>query len=516
MKNFSAKPLALVLSLLMLFSTFPVFGAINSNDYSSHWAKATIESALNTGIATGYPDGSFKPDNAITRAEFFELVNKQFNFSAESNKRYTDVSSNSWYASVVSKADAAGYISGYSDGSIHPEKSITRQEVAVIINNLKSLTAPSTPHLFTDSYSIASWSSVAVNSVANAQIMIGYPDGSFKPTDMITRAEALVAIVRAFNLTSVIQDVSVSGISVFPGTMSLIAAGNNGSITATLTPTNATNQNIIWTSSDSKIATVSKGIVTPIAPGTVIITATAASDNTKIASTSLTVVMENKITIPPVNLGEAANFAILSKSGISTVPSSMVTGNIGVSPIDATAITGFSLTQDATNLFSTSTQITGKVYASNYASPSPSNLTTAISNMETAYTDAAGRAANYTELYSGDLSGKTLTSGVYKWGTGILINSDVTLHGSATDVFIFQISEGITAANGVKIILTGGLLAKNIFWQTAETVAIGTGAHFEGNILSQTNITLGTNSSINGRLLAQTAVTLDAASVVTP
>ena len=198
------------------------------------------------------------------------------------------------------------------------------------------------------------------------------------------------------------------------------------------------------------------------------------------------------------------------------MPDSVITGNIGVSPIDFTAITGFSLTADATNVFSTSAQITGKAYASDYASPTPSNLTTAISNMETAYTDAAGRAVNYTELYGGDISGKTLTAGVYKWGTGVLINTNVTLNGGADDVWIFQIAEGITQASGTRIILTGGAQAKNIFWQAAETVAIGTDAHFEGIILGMTNITLGTNASINGRLLAQTAVTLDKSIVVAP
>lgn len=217
-----------------------------------------------------------------------------------------------------------------------------------------------------------------------------------------------------------------------------------------------------------------------------------------------------------VNLGTAGDYAILSKTGISTVPNSVVTGNIGVSPIDSTAITGFSLTVDATNEFSGSTQIIGKAYAADYASPTPSKLTTSISNMETAYTDAAGRAADFTELYTGDLSGQTLTPGVYKWGTGVLINSDVYLNGGANDVFIFQISKGITQASNTKIILTGGVQAKNIFWQSAQTVEIGTGAHFEGIVLGKTNISMGTKASINGRLLAQTAVTLIKSTVVAP
>ena len=218
----------------------------------------------------------------------------------------------------------------------------------------------------------------------------------------------------------------------------------------------------------------------------------------------------------PVNLGAAGNYAILAKSGISSVPNSVITGDIGVSPITSTAITGFSLSVDATNQFSSSTQVTGKAYAPDYASPTASNLTTAVSNMETAYTDAAGRPSNYTELYTGDISGQTLTAGVYKWGTGVLINGDVTLSGGPNDVFIFQIAKGITQAAGAKIILAGGAQAKNIFWQAAGAVSIGTGAHFEGIILGKTNIAFGSHASINGRLLAQTAVTLIMNTVVAP
>jgi len=218
----------------------------------------------------------------------------------------------------------------------------------------------------------------------------------------------------------------------------------------------------------------------------------------------------------PVNLGTADNYVILAKTGISSVPNSVITGNIAVSPIDSTAITGFSLTEDATNQFSTSTQVIGKAYAPDYASPTSSNLTTAVGDMETAFTDAAGRAPDYTELYTGDISGQTLTPGVYKWGTGVLINADVTLNGGPNDVFIFQIAKGITQASGTRITLSGGLQAKNIFWQASQTVAIGTDAHFEGIILGKTNITLATNTSINGRLLAQTAVTLIMNTIVDP
>jgi ice-binding like protein len=218
----------------------------------------------------------------------------------------------------------------------------------------------------------------------------------------------------------------------------------------------------------------------------------------------------------PVNLRTAGNYVILAKSGISTVPTSAVTGNIGVSPAAATLITGFSLIADSTNVFSTSPQITGKAYAADYAAPTPSNLTTAIGDMLLAFTDAAGRAPTVTELGAGNIGGKTLSPGVYKWGTGLLIPTNVILTGSATDVWILQIAKNLTMSNATGISLTGGAVAKNVFWQVAGLVDLGTTAHFEGVILTQTSINMQTGASINGRLMAQTAVTIASSTVVQP
>jgi hypothetical protein len=219
----------------------------------------------------------------------------------------------------------------------------------------------------------------------------------------------------------------------------------------------------------------------------------------------------------PVPLGAAGNYAILAKSGISSVPTSTVTGDIGVSPIDATAITGFSLIHAAASPFATSAQVTGKAYAPDYSAPTPVNLTAAIGDMETAYTDAAGRTSpDFTELGAGEIGGLTLAPGLYKWGTDVLISTDVTLSGSPSDVWIFQIAGKLTLANGKRIILSGGALPGNIFWQSFGVVNIGTTAHFEGTILSRTSTTLGNGASGNGRLLAQTAVTLNANTITAP
>jgi hypothetical protein len=160
--------------------------------------------------------------------------------------------------------------------------------------------------------------------------------------------------------------------------------------------------------------------------------------------------------------------------------------------------------------------VTGKVYASSYASPTPSNLTTAISDMETAFTDAAGREPDFTERGAGNIGGLTLVPGTYQWSTGLLIPTDVTLNGSATAVWIFQVAEDLTIANGTDVLLAGGAQPKNVFWQVSGTVEVGTTAHVEGIVMSQTGITLGTGASINGRLLAQSAVNIQTSTVVEP
>ena len=180
-----------------------------------------------------------------------------------------------------------------------------------------------------------------------------------------------------------------------------------------------------------------------------------------------------------VNLGTAGQYAILAQSAISTVPTSAITGNLGLSPAAASFITGFALSADATNVFSTSPQVTGKVYAADYSVPSPSNLTTAIGDMQSAFTDAAGRAPDVTELGAGNIGGKTLMPGVYKWGTGLLIPTDVTLSGAATDVWIFQIAQDLTMSSATKVVLSGGAVPANVFWEVAGAVNVGTTAHLE-------------------------------------
>ena len=217
----------------------------------------------------------------------------------------------------------------------------------------------------------------------------------------------------------------------------------------------------------------------------------------------------------PVGLGAAGNYAVLAKTAISSVPPSAVTGDVAVSPAAASFITGFSLVNDATNVFATSPQVTGKIYAADSAVPTPINLTTAIGNMESAYVDAESRITpDHLELGGGAIGGLTLAPGLYKWTSSIGIASNVTVSGGPNDVWIFQTSGDLTIASATSVTLAGGALAKNIFWQVAGQATLSATSHFEGVILSKTAITLQTGATLNGRALAQTQVALQQATVV--
>ena len=217
------------------------------------------------------------------------------------------------------------------------------------------------------------------------------------------------------------------------------------------------------------------------------------------------------LALTTINLGVAGNFEILSKTGITDVYKSAITGDIGTSPITGAA------------LLVSCAEVTGIIYTVDAAGPLPcsvtdaTKLTTAIGDMQTAYTDAAGRLnPNFLNLGAGNIGGTTLTPGLYKWTSAVTIPTDITISGGPNDVFIFQIAGTLNMSSAVNVTLAGGVQAKNIFWQTSGAVTLGTTSHFEGNILSMTGINLKTGASINGRMLAQTAVTLQMNTAVKP
>lgn len=227
----------------------------------------------------------------------------------------------------------------------------------------------------------------------------------------------------------------------------------------------------------------------------------------------------------PVTLGTAGNYTIFALTGIAnaTTPA-VITGDMGVGPgVTSTAITGpWALTLPAASAFSTSTQVSGKVYAFDYANPTPANVTTAAADMNAAYNDAMGRTAAvgaaFLNVGGGSLSGLTLPPGTYTWGSAVTLpfGTNVTLSGGPDDVWIFQISGTLTTAANTNVFLSGGARAKNVFWQTSGAVTLGATAHIEGVVLSKTAINFGNQATANSRLLAQTAVNLDQNAVAQP
>lgn len=211
-----------------------------------------------------------------------------------------------------------------------------------------------------------------------------------------------------------------------------------------------------------------------------------------------------------VNLGAAEKFVILSETGITDVFPSRVTGNVGVSPITGAA-----------DLL-TCGEVTGTVISVDAAGPAPCSkdkaamLGTAIGAMKTAYTDAASRTPTVTELGAGNIGGLTLAPGVYSWSSSVLIPTNITLAGGPKDVWIFQVAQNVDTASATSVLLSGGALPQNVFWQVAGAVNLGTYSQFQGIVLSMTSISMGTDASINGALYAQTAVSLQMNDVLQP
>ncbi len=188
----------LLLTLAVIALNFSyVFAA---SDISGHWAKSYIDDWTEKGFVKSYTDGTFKPDKNITRAEFMTLVNNAFGYYEMGDISFSDVKKSDWFYNAVSVAHSAGYINGYTDNTMKPNKTITREEVAVILTNLLGVQLdPSMAESFSDSKSL-SWSKPYVGASVAAGILKGYStDNTFKPQKNMTRAEAVVALSQTLN-----------------------------------------------------------------------------------------------------------------------------------------------------------------------------------------------------------------------------------------------------------------------------------------------------------------------------
>lgn len=231
----------------------------------------------------------------------------------------------------------------------------------------------------------------------------------------------------------------------------------------------------------------------------------------------------------PIALGSSTDltapgsYVLLAKTGISNVTGSLITGgNVAVSPGAAASITGFTMVPpvpaaDTVSATSIAVASPGLIYASNFAVPTPTNLTTAVLAMEADYTDAASRTnPTKLDLMDGILQAQTLAPGLYTWGTGVTVPSNLTFAGGATDVWILQIASTLDVSANMRVILAGSAQAKNIYWQVAGQVTLHADSHFEGILFAKTGVTLQTRASMKSRVYAQSMIALDNNAITAP
>ena len=195
------KLFAMVLCLMLLLGNLVyadevmLISAPVEKDYEGHWAQATIEKWQNEGRVSGYPDGSYKPDNKVTRAEFVKMVNGIIDYSKVSDIKFNDVPESEWYYKDVRIAQSIGYISGYSLSEFGPNDYITREQAASILARVQYLKNNSAgTDKFSDNNSLSSWAVEAVGATSEAGFISGYVDGSFRPQKSLTRAEAITML----------------------------------------------------------------------------------------------------------------------------------------------------------------------------------------------------------------------------------------------------------------------------------------------------------------------------------
>ena len=168
------------------------------NDIKNHWASSDINNFINKGYISGYQDGTFKPNNDITRAEFVKIVNRVFGFTEKGTVTFNDVKSSDWFYNDIAIAQKAGYINGKTLTTFAPNDKITRQEVAVILTNIMNNkdTVYDRINTFTDGYKTSSWAKSSVEGAIEAGYLRGNDKGLLNPTGNITRAEAVTMLSR--------------------------------------------------------------------------------------------------------------------------------------------------------------------------------------------------------------------------------------------------------------------------------------------------------------------------------
>lgn len=161
----------------------------------THWAYASINQLCQKGAVSGYKDGSFRPDDPITRAEFITILVKALDLHATATAQNFSDTANHWAQENIATAASLGIAGGYADGSFKPDELITREQMAVMAVKAAGVTAGFGETAFTDNEEISFWAKGSVLAAVDAGIMTGYPDNTFRPQGNATRAEAVCVIL---------------------------------------------------------------------------------------------------------------------------------------------------------------------------------------------------------------------------------------------------------------------------------------------------------------------------------
>ena len=209
-----------------------------------------------------------------------------------------------------------------------------------------------------------------------------------------------------------------------------------------------------------------------------------------------------------VELGSAADFTVLGQTGIRTTPGSSIRGNVGISPFTSKSIDGFGLSADPSGDYFLSAAVVGRVYAPDL-DDSSIGLSEATHDMRIAFADAAARAPDFSNWAMGTGDHLALAPGVYRWDADLRVSGDVALVGDQNDVWIFQVAGDFSADDNTHVALSGGALAKNVYWQVSGAAHVGIGSELEGIVLAKRDITLAETASVDGKLMSQSSISLD-------
>ena len=180
-----------ILVVLLLCQAIPAFSVGN---YVGHWAEKSVKSLVDKEIINGDHNGDFKLDDYITRAEFLAIIVRAIGPENGSDENFSDIDAESWYAEYFAMAYKAGYLLADENGNANPDAYITRAEVCVIITRVLGIDFKSTEYPFIDKDNVPDWAIGPITTMWYFKLVKGYPDGSFKPENNLTRAEGFTII----------------------------------------------------------------------------------------------------------------------------------------------------------------------------------------------------------------------------------------------------------------------------------------------------------------------------------